>query len=275
MMVKSGQRHRPPWTNYRSVKQAKKKKHAAAAVKARKSNLNVHREQFLKSKSRVDEVICKAKLDYEAELVNQIKTEPKKFYNYARHFARSSVTVEVLEHRGRKVTEDKDKAEILNDFFASVLKTEPEGQNLNTPLLERNHSPNMYISVSPSIVCEKLSKLQANKACGPDGFHVNVLKNVLDFDVPLSILFQHSLTSGLVPQDWKDANITPLFKKGSRLSPNNYRPVSLTSQVVNILERIIYDQLNGLYSGQQAYLLSSTWISEDVFMCHSAAGMLI
>ena len=65
-MVKSGQRHRPPWTNYRSVKQAKKKKRAAA-VKARKSNLNVHHEQFLKSKSRVDEVIRRAKLDYKAE----------------------------------------------------------------------------------------------------------------------------------------------------------------------------------------------------------------
>ena len=68
-MVKSGQRHRPPWTNYRSVKQAKKKTRAAA-VKARKSNLNVHHEQFLKSKLRVDEAIRRAKLDYEAELVN-------------------------------------------------------------------------------------------------------------------------------------------------------------------------------------------------------------
>ena len=47
----------------------------------------------------------------------------------------------------------------------------------------------------------------------------------------------------MVPQDWRDANITPLFKKGSRLSPNNYRPVSLTSQVVKIFEKIIYDQL--------------------------------
>ena len=46
-----------------------------------------------------------------------------------------------------------------------------------------------------------------------------------------------------VNADWRDANITPLFRKGSRLSPNNYRPVSLTSQVVRILERIIYDQL--------------------------------
>ena len=56
-------------------------------------------------------------------------------------------------------------------------------------------------------------------------------------------MFEQSLQSGQIPQDWKDANITPLFKKGSRLCPNNYRPVSLTSQVVKLLERIIYDQL--------------------------------
>ena len=57
------------------------------------------------------------------------------------------------------------------------------------------------------------------------------------------MLFNSSLREGIIPQDWKDANIIPLFKKGSRLSPNSYRPVSLTSQVVKIIERIIYDQL--------------------------------
>jgi hypothetical protein len=143
-----------------------------------------------------------------------------------------------------KVTDDKQKAEILNDFFASVLKTEPPNEHLNMPLPERHHSTNLYdFVVSPSIVREKLSKLHINKACGPDGFHVNILRNVLDFDIPLSILFDQTLRTGFIPQDWKDANITPLIKKGSRLSPNNYRPVSLTSQVIKLLEKILYDQL--------------------------------
>ena len=67
------------------------------------------------------EVIRKAKIDYEASLIRDIKTEPKKFYNYARHFSRSSATVEVLEHEGKRITDDTMKAEILNDFFVSVL----------------------------------------------------------------------------------------------------------------------------------------------------------
>ncbi|XP_072046857.1 uncharacterized protein [Amphiura filiformis] len=112
-LVKTGQRHKPPWSNYRSVRHAKKMKRAAE-VKAKKTGLNVHREQFNAAKTNVDSTVRKAKLDYESALVDQIKTEPKKFYNYARHFTRSSATVEVLEHEGRKVTgDDSEKAEIF------------------------------------------------------------------------------------------------------------------------------------------------------------------
>ena len=150
----------------------------------------------------------------------------------------------MLEHEGENITNDSEKAEILNNFFARVLKTEPDGDHLNIPLPETLHNETIYdILITPDTVRDKLCKLHLNKACGADGFHVNILKNVPDLDVPFSMLFNSSLREGIIPQDWKDANIIPLFKKGSRLSPNSYRPVSLTSQVVKIIERIIYDQL--------------------------------
>ena len=63
---------------------------------------------------------------YEDRLVDRIKSEPKVFYNYARHFTRSSSTIDTLEHDGVKVTEDSAKADILNTFFASVMCQEPE-----------------------------------------------------------------------------------------------------------------------------------------------------
>ena len=89
----------------------------------------------------------------------------------------------------------------------------------------------------------KLQRLQPNKASGPDEISINVLRNCLNFDKPLAILFQQSLDSGKLPQDWKDANVTPLFKKGSRLNYSNYRPVSLTSQIVKIIERCVLDHV--------------------------------
>ena len=86
-------------------------------------------------------------------------------------------------------------------------------------------------------------KLKMNKASGPDNIHINVLRSVLDFDIPLAIIFNHSVKTGQVPQDWRDANITPLHKKGSRLKSNNYRPVSLTSQAAKLMERVILEVL--------------------------------
>ena len=52
-----------------------------------------------------------------------------------------------------------------------------------------------------------------------------------------------SLEEGIVPSEWKEANITPLFKKGSRKKPENYRPVSLTSVVCKLLETLIRDHM--------------------------------
>ena len=60
---------------------------------------------------------------------------------------------------------------------------------------------------------------------------------------PLAIIFRKSIAEGVVPQEWKRANITPLFKKGSRSDPGNYRPVSLTSHVGKILEAIVKEKL--------------------------------
>ncbi len=56
---------------------------------------------------------------------------------------------------------------------------------------------------------------------------------------PLYLIFQMSITAGDLPDMRKKANITPLFKKGSRLLSSNYRPVSLTSIPCKILEKII------------------------------------
>ena len=63
------------------------------------------------------------------------------------------------------------------------------------------------------------------------------------FDSPLCLLFNQSLQTGCVPQDWRDSNITPLHKKGSRADKCNYRPVSLTSQVVKVMERLLQDSI--------------------------------
>ena len=60
---------------------------------------------------------------------------------------------------------------------------------------------------------------------------------------PLAKLFNSSLESGSVPSDWRDAGVTPLFKKGKKSEAQNYRPVSLTSLICKIMESILKDEI--------------------------------
>ena len=78
----------------------------------------------------------------------------------------------------------------------------------------------------------------------PDEINPLLLKTMSKvFSVPLAIIFQESISSGTIPKIWKDARVTPLFKKGQKSNPGNYRPVSLTSVVCKCLKTIIRAQI--------------------------------
>ena len=82
--------------------------------------------------------------------------------------------------------------------------------------------------------------LNPNKAAGPDRISSRALKEIADeLYRPLTSLFQNSLNSRLVPNQWKSALVTPIFKKGDKHNPANYRPVSLTSICCKVLEHIV------------------------------------
>ena len=85
---------------------------------------------------------------------------------------------------------------------------------------------------------------KVDKSPGPDGMHPRVLKELAgEIANARVVIYQNSLDSGVVPTDWKTANVTPLFKKGGRQKAGNYRPVSLTSVVGKMLESIIKEEI--------------------------------
>ena len=78
---------------------------------------------------------------------------------------------------------------------------------------------------------------------GPDGISPWVLKECAEeLCEPIFMIFTNSLRQGKLPKIWKKANITPLYKKGNKSSPLNYRPVSLTSVICKILEKLIREE---------------------------------
>ena len=89
-----------------------------------------------------------------------------------------------------------------------------------------------------------LTNINDNKATGPDGIPGKLLKICAsELAAVYTVLFQASLNQGVLPDDWRQANIMPLFKKGDRSRAENYRPISLTSITSKLLEHIIYSNI--------------------------------
>ena len=94
------------------------------------------------------------------------------------------------------------------------------------------------VLITEMMVRDHLTSLGDNKAPGTDEMGSSFIKNMVrGIEIPLILIFQRSLETGQVPEQWKDANVIAIYKrKGQRYDPGNYRQVSLTSQVWRLFE---------------------------------------
>uniref|UniRef100_A0A8B9CEQ4 Reverse transcriptase domain-containing protein n=1 Tax=Anser brachyrhynchus TaxID=132585 RepID=A0A8B9CEQ4_9AVES len=103
------------------------------------------------------------------------------------------------------------------------------------------------------MVGDLLRHLDVHKSMGPDGMHPRVLSELAEeLAKLLSVIYRQSWLSGEVPVDWRLANVTPIYKKGRRVDPGNYRPVSLTSVPGKLMEQIILSVITRHLQGNQA-----------------------
>ena len=101
------------------------------------------------------------------------------------------------------------------------------------------------ITVDPIGVLKLLSNMKIHKASGPDGLSARVLKECSSEIAPiLALIYNESLAQGIVPDDWRQANVVPIFKKGEKYDVANYRPVSLTCICCKILKHITVSNIN-------------------------------
>jgi hypothetical protein len=141
--------------------------------------------------------------------------------------------------------------------FASVFQIESG----DLPQLSLSHELTSALGnvlFSEVDIAERLSSLDTSKSIGLDGIHPHVLRECAEeLAKPLAMIFTRSLSTSSLPNVWRRANVTPIFKKGSRIEPSNYRPISLTSIVCKLMESIIRDSImihlcvNNLLTPQQ------------------------
>ena len=168
----------------------------------------------------------------------------------------------------------------MNNFFVAQTELGETQATLPPDITLPEHSLN-FLSTSPFEVETMLKSLQLGKATGPDAINNSVLKELAKpLSFPLSDLINFSLTSGKVPLIWKEANVTPIFKKDDPSVVSNYRPISLLSTVDKVLEKIVHKHLfnfirdnNILTALQSGFVPGDSIVNQlvDIYntFCHS------
>ncbi|KAJ8027731.1 RNA-directed DNA polymerase from mobile element jockey [Holothuria leucospilota] len=254
-------KNRPIWMSREVLRAARKKRKCWRRYRVSKNSddFAVYKKQELLVKN----LVIDTKAKFEKQLAKEVKVNPKSFHAYVRSKQKVKEGVGPLQgNEGTLVTDHQDMANLLNDYFVSVFTK--ESSVLGTCRDSDNSSLVSDVVFSEELVCNKLKSLKASKAPGPDGIHPAILHECSEIlSVPLCIIFQKFLDSNFVPADWRIANVTPIFKKGDRSLPCNYRPVSLTSVVCKVMESVIKDCLlkylldNGLLNLSQHGFLPS------------------
>ena len=201
----------------------------------------------------------KAAIKKEKGIAKAAKTNPKAFFNYASTKLKPRESVPNLRKvNGELTVNDHEKACLLNSFLASVFTKEDLN---NTPTFDCNKdiNPLSTINITQEKMLEVLKSLNPSKSPGPDQIHPKVLKELAnELSYPLTLLFNKSVREGKIRTHWKEAEVRPIFKKGDKTNPGNYRPVSLTSVMCKVFETFVRDAL-------YKHLTTNNLLSDDQF----------
>ena len=213
--------------------------------------------KYIEARNESANLVKKAKFIYEKNIASKAKDDTKIFWRFVQSKTKVKVNLQcLLDNNGVIVTNDREKAELLNSFFCSVFNKEEEQ---SMPEFEDRTDKKLEdIEFLEQDILPLLEKIKETKSPGSDKIHPKIIKETAkQLTKPLRLLFQESRTVATVPKAWKIAHVTPLYKKDSKLNPSNYRPISLTSIIGKVMETIIRNNLmkhmetNNLFSKEQ------------------------
>ena len=169
-------------------------------------------------------------------------SHPSKLYSYANKKLNKTFTLPALtDQNNTTISSDIDKAELLNKTFHKNFTIENNSDF--SPLFKiSSQMPDLVITESDILkaVISTQDKLSLTPEKIPSYFIKRVISSI---SLPLSIIFNNCLKFNFVPHQWKQSIITPIFKKGDRRLPTNYRSIAQTSNFCRILESILSDKM--------------------------------
>nr|CAH8845910.1 unnamed protein product [Trichobilharzia regenti] len=250
--VPKGRKHSPPWIN-REIRKLLRRKRKCWNLFATLETSET-RELYTTARNKAIAEIRQSRMKFETHLAQNAKAQPKKIFSYLNFRNKTPNGVPNLIIDKDTIEEDQEKAEAMANYFSQVF-TQESSLPIGSALAASEEHGIDSVDIDQGIVLNFLMKLDAGKSMGPDSLHPRLLKELsAHIAGPLTTIFKLSLQNGVLPRDWKDAIVTPIHKGGSRQSPSNYRPISLTSTLIKTLERIIKKSI-------MAYLENSSLLS--------------
>ena len=214
--------------------------------KDKKSNISW--ESYKSARNEYQNNLTKAEDEYRKERADSLakSKNTKTWWNTAKWLLGKGrdTSYPPLEVNGKKISDNKMKADAFNEFFLSH-------SNVDTANAELPPMQNVYqgdpldsIIVTENEVLDLLKSIDTSKATGPDGISPKLLKEAGSAISPsLAKLFNLSLSKCKIPKEWKKADVVPLHKKNAKTITDNYRPVSLLSCVSKLLERLVFKHM--------------------------------
>lgn len=185
---------------------------------------------------------------YIAKLGNEMKHNPKSFFNYVNEKRKTNGFPTNMTFDNRTSSDPIEISNLFADFFSDVY-VKSHDNNIDSEsfqYLDRcKKIKNMpVISISESILLTEMKTMKSSNSPGPDGIPSIVLKNCSDaMMIPLHMLFNKSLVEETFPDIWKLTYLWPRYKTGKRSMVENYRGIAKLSEIPKLFEKLVCDQL--------------------------------
>ena len=267
----------PPWINRSLLSKIRLRQ--CLFLKAKSSSSPTLIRSYRSLHNSISSSLKKSKASFFRSLSH---SSPSKFWSFVKSLRRSSSSIPPLCSNGLCYQSDSHKANCLNSFFISCLNKSALPLNPIPPSTPSFPCPSSFLC-SESVIISLISHLPSKTASGPDGISSWMLKSTSSsIASPLCHIFNLSISSGLVPLDWKSSSVVPIPKSApTASSPSNYRPISLLSLVSKLLEKHIHTLLydfcisNNLISPFQfGFLPYRSTISALLYSTHTIFSFL-
>ena len=228
----------------RKISKSKKLLHYSNCNENKRTALieKIERLRELHKQSFIEE-----RISAENKAIEKIKLDSKYFYKYANSFKKVSTEPRILQDtQGEVIMDKKAIADILQQQFNSVFSNPKKCVDYNPPFSKpKIIKPLLPLEITNEKVIKAINEIKVSSSCPKYEIPARVLKDCKNtLCVPIKMLWKKSFEIGKVPSQYKQQLIIPIYKKGPKTKPENFRPVSLSAHVIKVFERILRDVLS-------------------------------